>query len=325
MPNKAQSLEGRMFAVAAEPYCAWWLKDTNSTFLRGIDTSYFRYLAEVHSKALDGEDKQRAAVALRTSYYHGLETLFMLIFAAVQAPKAVVGWLLKCRSVQLRKLVMETTSGKLRPISTMWKLEEASWPRVSKLVNGRIFAGQEECEAMQRAFAQLWERFANDFTEECVVDEYNSFKHGFRAHVGGGPSMVATPPKGASAEPFKIASDFGSTFFVPRELESPRPGFKHLFRIAYCHVNIQPTAMVSALSMISISINNVVAFLRLANGHLAEGLEIRKPTKMEAFDPAAEPLGGLVAVTLKPNVTIPDNEFPQLTKDRILERLVLLC
>ena len=170
MPNKAQSLEVRMFPVAAEPYCAWWLKDTNSDFLRGINTSYFRYLAEVHSKALDGEDKQRAAVALRTSYYHGLETLFMLIFAAVQAPKAVVAWLPKCRPVQLRKLVMETTSGKLRPISTMWKLEEASLAAHLQIGERQNLCGTGRFEAMQRAFAQLWERFANDFTEKCVVD-----------------------------------------------------------------------------------------------------------------------------------------------------------
>ena len=68
--------------------------------------------------------------------------------------------------------------------------------------------------------------------------------------------------------------------------------------------------MVSALSMISISVNNVVAFLRLANGHPAEGLEIRRPTKMEAFVSWLPNPRELSAVTLNPNVTIPDNEFP---------------
>jgi hypothetical protein len=61
-----------------------------------MDTRYFQYQAETHGKNLDGENRQRAAVALRTSYYHGLETLFMLIFAVWQSPHCIVGWLSKC-------------------------------------------------------------------------------------------------------------------------------------------------------------------------------------------------------------------------------------
>jgi hypothetical protein len=323
MPEeKPGDLEARIFAVGNVPYCAFYLRDTNSAFLRGIDTNYFRYLAEVHAKNLDSDDRQRAAIALRTSYYHGLETLFMLIFATLQAPNCVVGWLLKCRPAQLRILVEETTQGKMRSISSKWTVDGASWCKVSGLINGKLLEGRDDSESMQGAFAQLWERFAGDFTSDFMVDEYNSFKHGFRTQVSTGPSLSITPPKDSPGQPFTLASDFGSTFFVARKLPATEPpGLDHVFSLAYCHVNIQPTAMVSALRMISLCINNIVAFLRLVNGHPPEEIQIILPDKKEAFGLLPETPGALKYICFNPTVTIRPDALHEFTKTRIIERL----
>src|SRR5947208_1356459 len=89
-----------VFAAAGKLYCFW---DSNAPmlnreFLNGIDHAHFRYLADIHAPALAGPDKNRAATALHTAYFHGLETLFSLIFAGLYAPSALPAWILKCNN-----------------------------------------------------------------------------------------------------------------------------------------------------------------------------------------------------------------------------------
>src|ERR1041385_6978782 len=96
MPRSTGTTKGRFFAVGKKPFVVWAYDAINDDFLRGIDTKYFQYLADTHSANLTGEHRLTAAIALRTAYHHGLETLFMLIFATLQAPHCVVGWILKC-------------------------------------------------------------------------------------------------------------------------------------------------------------------------------------------------------------------------------------
>ena len=84
-----------VFAVADEPYCCWEydLAERNQRFLATLDATYFHYVADRHFEEVEGENRQRAAVALRAAYHHGLETLFSLLGALTQAPDAVPAWL----------------------------------------------------------------------------------------------------------------------------------------------------------------------------------------------------------------------------------------
>lgn len=86
------------FAVRNQTYCVWDhdLSQRNDSFLRSLDGQYFRYQVEIHAPQLNGENAQRAAVALRAAYHHSLETLFSLLGALTQAPSCVAGWLPKC-------------------------------------------------------------------------------------------------------------------------------------------------------------------------------------------------------------------------------------
>jgi hypothetical protein len=60
-------IDNRGFTVGGKPYCAWYGAGTTDAFLRGIDALYFNCLAETHIKNLNGENSQRAAIALRTA------------------------------------------------------------------------------------------------------------------------------------------------------------------------------------------------------------------------------------------------------------------
>src|SRR5262245_57933106 len=95
------------FAVDETPWCAWdWdLKEQNLNFIKGVDPTYFEYLAKVYVNSLDLEQEHKAALALRTAYSHGVETFFSFLFAAIQAPDCVIGWVHKYQIHDLKSLI----------------------------------------------------------------------------------------------------------------------------------------------------------------------------------------------------------------------------
>lgn len=78
-------MENSIYVVNKEPYCIWEvdIKERNKEFLNGIDPEYFYYLAELHAGA---DDEKRAAIALRSTLHHAMETMFSLLGAYIQAP-----------------------------------------------------------------------------------------------------------------------------------------------------------------------------------------------------------------------------------------------
>lgn len=102
-------MESTLFAVDEEPYCLWEYDtgERNLACLKGIDSQYFSFIAasnyalfvdEQSKNLIDGElsgdNLQRAALAMRTAYHHGLETFFTLVCAGIQAPLCVHAWIL---------------------------------------------------------------------------------------------------------------------------------------------------------------------------------------------------------------------------------------
>jgi hypothetical protein len=74
-------------------HCLWAedVKEKSLDYLNRIDPRYFEFLATTQIQMLEGDNQQYAAMALRTTYGHALETLFALLCATVQAPKCL--WL----------------------------------------------------------------------------------------------------------------------------------------------------------------------------------------------------------------------------------------
>lgn len=103
--QQGSALAGIGFVVNDKPFCLWGtrLESVNDEFVRHIDPAYFEYLAEIHFPQLSSPDTSHmAALALRNAYFHALETFFALLFAAIQAPTCVVGWMQK---YQVRDIV----------------------------------------------------------------------------------------------------------------------------------------------------------------------------------------------------------------------------
>jgi hypothetical protein len=59
----------------------------------------------------DTEERRRAAMAIRTAYHHGLESFFALLFATLQAPFCVAGWMQVYSPAGLRDIVRSADPG----------------------------------------------------------------------------------------------------------------------------------------------------------------------------------------------------------------------
>ena len=182
---------------------------------------------------------------------------------------------------------------------------------------------------MQEHFAKVWEKLAIDYTERHMVEEYNSFKHGFRANIGSGPKLSFESPDQVSGtsdghQPFILSSDCGSWFNVAKKMSDVQGS--HLdrhFTLEHCHVNLEPEEVLSSLFMISISINNIVAFLRLKHRFPVEDVRYMLPQSEETFENFLKPTKkiGLKYIAMNPNIP---KEVVTLTKQQIIERLTRL-
>src|SRR5437868_15196605 len=107
--EKENSLEIQhySFMLNEKRLCVWGddLEDDVDHFLKSIDPKYFEHLAEMHGAQLEGEQRHYAATALRVGYSHGLETLFSLLGATIQAPFHPLAWMVKYTNDDLSDVV----------------------------------------------------------------------------------------------------------------------------------------------------------------------------------------------------------------------------
>ena len=114
------------FAVDNRPHCVWNLDlpNRNRAFLSRLDPGHFEYLAECHSQGLDGPNQTRAVIAICFTYCHALEAFFSLLFAGLQAPHCVPGWLQSYTLGDLRSLISKVENG--RAILSRIRLADSS-------------------------------------------------------------------------------------------------------------------------------------------------------------------------------------------------------
>jgi hypothetical protein len=338
-------LSAMVFAVGRDPYCVWdWdLEERNFEYLESLDPFYFDYVARTNAPNLEADDPQqrrRAAIAIRTAYHHGLECFFGLLFASLQAPGCVVGWMQAYTPAKLRRLVGsvdpmladrskrdEMRAYRQQVLPYIWLRPRAFfWHDISKALN-RPTGEEERVAKAQKLFADLWRRFAKDFLNESFVDEYNSIKHGFRAEAGGfyfsiGPEEVPGEPPPAEKMHLMGASEHGSSFFMPRTfVEGPweketRPRLERgdfRFRVRRHALNWDPKGLCDALNLISCSINNVRAIVQTMNGADSSDFQFLMPTDEGTFRaPLGRPSGisfsNMDALVLKGDVQMFEKE-----------------
>ena len=260
-----ERIEKFPFVTDETPHCLWDfdIRESNRTFLNGIDPLYFKHVADTQSQLLEGESKQYAALALRSAYTQGIETLFALIASAAQAPNCPVGWMLRYKNDHLERIVRKIQNSE--PILSRFNAEFLSWESLSFLLHPFEARDSEESTRMCNFFANYWRRFAYDFLDEIHKNEYNSVKHGLRLTMGGfklfiGPEKTQDAPLNRDDMFCVSQSDFGSMFYSNEKLTDSRN-----FRVLLHSVNWNPNKFYVGLYVIYYSISNVVNFLKSLN------------------------------------------------------------
>jgi len=291
LPN---GIEFCRFAVFETPHCVWGrdLRSQNLRFLESLEPKYFDHLADTQVGLLEGENARLSALTLRIGYSQALEALFALLGATLQAPDAIPSWLQLYGLGELRSLVDAITRSK--PVLCFLNDDPRSWSDLAKVVDQYVPGDATAKKTIDAGFGRAWERFASDFLDEQFTDEYNGIKHGFRIRPGGFTLSYGVQEKfGTPAPPEAMqslgGSEFGSTFFRMESLARRRTHVK----LRRSSRNWHPMNFAYGLKLISMSLANVIGFLRVANGVGPETVPFSWPDEMHFKDPWATLVGAI--------------------------------
>lgn len=270
-----EGLQYSKFVVDERPHCIWAedLDESNRVLIDNLDADYFAFQARTLAPLLEGEDRLRAAVALRSSYSHALESFFALLFAALQAPDCVPAWLSRYSLADLRSLVGKVNAHK--SFKSKLPIPSADWDRRWSGVAAALFpiseAYPEQLKVVRRDVARMWARFARDFLDEHQSAEYNWIKHGMRVATGGfvlrmGPQPALNVPPPEEAMRTVGASAYGCTTYQPEPIKDA----PNHFRYRETSSNWEPQNHIAALKAVSVFVHNLKVLLRMANRYDGE-------------------------------------------------------
>lgn len=272
MPQKIHDLQYCLFIVDERPLCLWDynIQQRDLAFLNDIDLSYFKYLYNLYASAINSskgdtdKDAQHSALAMRTAYSQALETLFALLFSAIQAPWCIPAWINAYTNVELRNLVKKIQNN--QPVISVLEAESLGWSDIFDFLFPDLGIADKEYEAAIREnFAKAWSRFAIDFLDGAFVREFNSIKHGLRLRSGGFKLRVGIPDElGVTPPPEKMmeltSSNFGSSYLKSEKIGT----LSHHVRLRGELRNWELDSIAWGLQMAATSITNVQSSL-LAN------------------------------------------------------------
>lgn len=318
------TIERNIIMVNKTPYCIWDFENTierNLKFVNNIDHLYFEFLAKtLYQKLQTKQNNQRAAIAIRSAYSHGLETLFSLLGAFVQAPYCVQGWLLKCSNRELDDLILSINSFKNVP--SVFRQDILDWPSISQHVfRSLMLQNQERKNEIVNGFASFWSSCANDFINDSFTKEYNSIKHGFRVKSGGfsvqmGRKEINDGDTTQQTMHLLGSSKYGSTFYDLKKINNT---INHCSWIRYAR-NWDPEDMIWALNLISLSISNVISAIKILNGVDPKDIKYTYPSDSEVFQKPIENTITLGVTSMRSNLYEMSEEIIQIyTKQEMMD------
>jgi hypothetical protein len=312
-----RGLFGYVFAVGERPCCCWDFDHQTRTleFLDGLDTGYFQTLASILAERLESDEALPVSVQLRISYHQGLETLFSLLAAMAQAPDAIPAWIGSASTEDLKQVVGSLRDG--RPILTQAGRSSITFPELARLVHRHAWSTEQGDDSTAQSFGGFWRRLANEFLDDSNRAEYNALKHGSRVLPGGFTlafGVEAFPGVAAPATAMRSlgGSRFGTTFFV---VERAGQSKLHV-RTRRTSLNWTPMSLAQRLSLVSMSISNVVGALRCGLGVDPSTVEFHRPVPLAAFESvwAREP--GTRSTSIDSIIRIEPSD--ELTKEELI-------
>lgn len=318
------SLERAIIMVNQTPLCIWDHENTiekNLQFLDNIDHLYFEFLARtLYQKLQTKKNNQRAAIAIRSAFSHGLETLFSLLGAFIQAPHCVQGWVLHCKNSDLYDLIDRINTYKKVPC--IFKDDVLDWTKISQYVFRSLSLENEaRKKEIVNGFSSFWCGCANDFTNETFTKEYNSIKHGFRVRSGGFSVQIGRKEVNGgetSQQTMQLlgSSNYGSTFYGLKKINN---AINHFSWIRYAR-NWDPEDMIWALNLITLSIANVITAIKILNGVDPKDIKYVYPSDSKIFQKPIENTKTLGVTSMKGfQYEVPEEIIQNYTKQEMVD------
>ncbi len=280
MPDKAttNNIHYQLFQVDNEPQCVWdvKLREKNLDAIRSIDPDYFLFITDLYYNHLQTANKDKAAMAIRTTYYHAAETLFSLIAATIQAPHCIYAWMLKYWPRHVRNIIEGVFNNDFQQyLHPDLPGNIDTFQQFARLMH--IDTSSPEKQLVADRFAQFWKDISLEFLDDRYRNEYNSLKHGHRAMSGGFFVALDKSTENGDTERTIHGSEFGSSFLTAIDMQGSN------FYTRKFSLNWNPQGCAFALKLIALSIHNIKSFLLFIN-NAASKVEIKKPEKLEEFD-----------------------------------------
>lgn len=299
-------------------YWDWNLSKKNIRFLNGVDAKHYNHVVQAHSPYLEGDGKLYAAAALRIAYAQGLEALFALLCATVQAPKCVIGWMHSYQNEELKKTVKKISSG--ASIQTVPLFYSANWNSLAKLVHSDLDVNETRSAWIQEGFGSLWTSYATDFLDDSRTREYHALKHGSRPCLGGFHlAFGRQPDRNTPAPPEAMqslgGSEFGSTFFIEERIGNN----KLHCRPRSVSMNWVPENIIYGIEMIATSIQNVLSFLKILNGIPPAECQFAFPVDENGFDRPWAKCCGVISSSM--DTTIGVKDIQPWTKEELIRSI----
>jgi hypothetical protein len=319
------SVQNTIFCVVDEPYCLWEvnIKERNNEYLDSIDHEFFEYLGVVNFDQIQGDEKKRAAIAIRMAYFQGMETLFLLIGALVQGYDCAYAWVAKCMTGDLRQIVEKISEG-TNTIKGKVKIDHYTWESIARVVFAYAYSEPEKVEETAKAYAKVWGILAHEYLNKTNAMEYNSIKHGIRAKSGGFGLAIGLEEEYGQPAPKENMkslghSEFGSSFFALERVGESKGSKNRSVKSRRHSVNWSPDSLVMQLQLISMSIGNVVSILKILNGATAGTVKFYRPVDIDDFErPWKQPVG---VRSCSLDFDVDERIARNVTKDELLDVL----
>jgi hypothetical protein len=285
------------FCVVDRPFIVWSddVERDNKSFLASLDSFFYiravRELIGTDGDAaletdLDDQTRKDVSSLARMLWYHGAETLVMLLGAYVQAPNAVHAYVLKCRTEDAVSIARFLLRGE-RPAYN--RINDAPFTILNLLRGIHRCAGWADLDDTIRKFERLLREVLSGFADEMHRCEYNSIKHGLRATHG--PFALAvgleeTPGVPAATEKMQMIgySRDASFFDVARPLtKATKVASKVNFRVEKVSVVWSLEKVLCELQILSLLLNNTLSALRIGSGAPPGTVIFNRPSEAEAW------------------------------------------
>jgi len=316
-------LPSARFAVNTTPYCIWGydLREENLNSIGSINPNLWKDMLDILISSATKYSNDRSklntcAVSARINLGIGMESLFALLFACIQAHDCVPGWLQFYRTPDLISLISKVNCGE--KILSKLALDEISWNTISDLIHCNFKLNDSVQEKKTKEFfGQTLSRFAHEMLDQGKRREFNSLKHSMRVQLGGfGVKFsLGEDTIDRNADEFDFGySEYGASFVNAIQITKKSKSHYAFERVSH---NWNIPYLLKSIEMIQVLTNNLKTYLLGINGYLENTpAKYMYPTELGGLDSAQFSGSNVINSTIRRDVREADIEI--LGKNKIL-------